>query len=247
MTYVKSPGDLAAIRDSGIVLRQIFDKIAGILEPGISTLEINDQVERWILAEDAIPAFKGYRGFPATICASIDEVVVHGIPSNDDKLKNGNIISIDIGVKKNGFYTDAANTFVMGDIPKETRELINTTKESLERGIEKAVAGNTIGDISSAIEKVISKTRFKEVRSFVGHGVGKKLHEAPEVPNWGEAGKGALLKEGLVLAIEPMVNVGTREVVVLDDEWTAITKDRKVSAHFEHTIIVGKNKAEVLT
>ncbi|MBF0252981.1 MAG: type I methionyl aminopeptidase [Candidatus Omnitrophica bacterium] len=247
MTYVTSPLDLEAIRDSGRVLRKIFDKIEGILKPGVSTLEINDQVERWIIEEGAVPAFKGYRGYPSAICASVDEVVVHGIPSKDNKLKNGNIISIDIGVKKNKFYTDAAKTFVIGNISAETKELIHVTKDSLEKGIQKAVAGNRIGDISAAIEKVIAKTRFKEVRSFVGHGVGARLHEDPEVPNWGEAGKGVLLKEGLVLAIEPMVNAGTREVVVLDDGWTAITKDRKVSAHFEHTIIVGKINAEVLT
>jgi len=193
------------------------------------------------------PAFKGYRGYPSASFISVNEVVVHGIPSDEIEIKDGDIISIDIGVKKNGYYTDAARTFPVGNISKDAARLIKVTEESLFAGIAMAITDNYLYDISNAIEKKVAEHGFQEVRMFVGHGIGKNLHEPPEVPNWGEKGKGPRLKKGLVLAIEPMVNVGTRDVEVLNDGWTAVTRDGKLSAHFEHTIIVGDRKAEALT
>jgi methionyl aminopeptidase len=247
MTVLTSEADLKKIRAAGDVIRKVFAVLAGRVIQGVSTAELDRIVEEIIRANGGVPAFKGYKGYPATICASVNEVVVHGIPSERIVLRDGDIIGVDIGVKKNGFYVDAARTFGVGTVSDDAAKLIEATKESLEAGIAKAIEGNRLSDISNAVQVAIQKRGFKEVRAFVGHGIGRQLHEPPEVPNWGVKGKGIILKEGLALAIEPMVNVGTRNVRVLSDGWTAVTEDGKISAHFENTVIVGREKAEVIT
>ncbi|MBF0215406.1 MAG: type I methionyl aminopeptidase [Candidatus Omnitrophica bacterium] len=247
MTFVIREPELSQIRDSGKVLKKVFEWVGKNILEGVSTLELDARIEKIILENQAKPAFKGYKGYPASICASVNSVVVHGIPSKKEVLRNGDIVSIDVGVYKNGFFTDAARTYPVGRISSEAEDLIEAARVSLKEGSEKAVAGNRLGDISNAVQTVIKKYGYKEVRSFVGHGIGKELHEEPEVPNWGEKGKGILLEEGLVIAIEPMVNMGTREVEILSDGWTVATKDRKISAHFENTVIVGRSKAEEIT
>ncbi|MBU0570998.1 MAG: type I methionyl aminopeptidase [Candidatus Omnitrophica bacterium] len=247
MTIITSKSEIRKIRDSGKVIKDIFVWLENAICAGVATGELDRKIETIIRKSGGSPAFKGYKGFPATICASINNVVVHGIPSDKNVLKDGDIISVDVGVRKNGYFTDAARTFGVGDLSDEARDLIRVTKKCLAEGVRFAVAGNRVSDISNAIEKDVRKSAYKEVRSFVGHGVGKDLHEPPEVPNWGRKGEGPVLKEGLILAIEPMVNVGVREVKVMKDGWTAVTEDGKLSAHFEDTIIVGKERAETLT
>ncbi|MFH1797829.1 MAG: type I methionyl aminopeptidase [Candidatus Omnitrophota bacterium] len=247
MTILTDEVDVRKIKNCAEVIKAVFFQIEKILKEGISTAELDECAEMIIRKCGAQAAFKGYRGYPAVICASVNEVVVHGVPSSDVVLADGDIIGIDVGVKKNGYFTDAARTFMIGLASKEAKRLVGTVRESLGKGLEQAIAGNRVTDISNAIQAVAKREGFKEVRQFVGHGVGIQLHESPEVPNWGEKGKGPLLKEGLVLAVEPMFNAGTRDVEVLSDGWTAVTKDGKLSAHFEETIIVGREKAEIIT
>ena len=247
MTILTDDVDIRKIREAGRILVEVFEAVLPLIKPGVSTARIDSVAEGVIRSRGGEPAFKGYKGYPATVCASVNEVVVHGIPSDKKILIEGDIIGIDVGVRKNGFYADAARTFPVGKISSEAEKLISAAGESLRAGIQKAVAGNRLSDISNAIQVAISKNGFKEVRAFVGHGIGRDLHEPPEVPNWGEKGKGLLLKEGLVLAIEPMLNAGTRNVRVLKDGWTAVTDDGRLSAHFEETVIVGREKAEVIT
>ncbi|MDD4956084.1 MAG: type I methionyl aminopeptidase [Candidatus Omnitrophica bacterium] len=247
MAILRTAEDVEKIRFSGSILKKVFAGIEHLIRPGISTSDIDAEAERLILELGGEPAFKGYRGFPATICASVNEVVVHGIPDKSTILEEGDIIGVDAGVRKNGYYTDAARTYAVGKISPEAEELIRVTSECLSAGIEKAVLGNRVSDISNAIQRRAEKAGMKEVRMFVGHGIGKQLHEAPEVPNWGEKGRGPVLKEGMLLAIEPMINLGTRDIKVLSDGWTAVTKDGMLSAHFEDTVIVGKERAERLT
>ncbi len=247
MTVLTSEKDLKKIRESGKVLKDVFFRLEEIVREGVSTAVLDRQVEEIILEWGAEPAFKGYRGYPASICASVNAVVVHGIPSDDIILADGDIVGIDAGVKKNGYFTDAARTFIVGETSDEARYLIKVTRDCLCEGISQAVEGKRVSDISNAIQSVARKKGLKEVRTFVGHGIGKCLHESPEVPNWGEKGKGPLLKEGLVLALEPMINAGTRNIRVMEDGWTAVTTDGKLSAHFEDTIIVGRKKAEIIT
>ncbi len=247
MTILTDEGEVRKIKACAEVIKKVFFQIEKILKEGVSTVQLDQYAETIIHECGGEPAFKGYKGYPVSICASRNEVVVHCVPSSKVVLSDGDIISIDVGVKKNGYFTDAARTFMIGRPDKETKRLVDTVKESLEKGIEQAVAGNTVLDISNAIQAVAEREGFEEVRKFVGHGLGRHLHESPEVPNWGEKGKGSLLKEGLVLAVEPMFNAGTREVRVLPDGWTAVTRDGKLSAHFEETIIVGRKKAEIIT
>lgn len=247
MTVLTNEAEIRKIREAGNILKEVFARIETEIAEGVTTAYLDNLAEETILEMGGEPAFKGYKGYPTTTCASINDVVVHGIPSEKIVLAEGDILSLDIGVKKNGYYADSARTFAVGKISEEAKRLIEVTKNSLAEGIKKAVAGNRISDVSNAIQVYIEKYGYQEVRSFVGHGIGTELHEPPEVPNWGEKGKGLKLKEGLLLAIEPMVNEGTRKVKVLDDGWTAVTCDSKLSAHFEHTIIVGKKKAEILT
>ena len=247
MTVVSNQKDIERIKSSGEVIKLVFKWLEETVKPGVSTAELDLNIEQIIRDNGGIPAFKGYKGFPSTICASVNDVVVHGIPSEDIVLKENDIIGIDVGVKKNGFFTDAARTYPVGSITTEVKDLIEATRRSLLAGIEKAITGNRIGDISSAIEMVCKKAGLQEVRMFVGHGVGKHLHETPEIPNWGNPGTGLVLKKGQVLAIEPMVNLGTRNVHILADGWTAVTDDGRLSAHFENTVIVDDQKAEIIT
>ncbi|MGB2600240.1 MAG: type I methionyl aminopeptidase [Candidatus Omnitrophota bacterium] len=247
MTVLTSNADIRKIREAGKVVRDILAYAKELVREGVSTAFLDSEIEKKIAEKSGEPAFKGYKGYPSAICASVNSVVVHGIPSGKIVLREGDIVSIDVGIKKNGFYTDAAATFAVGKVDRKTARLMKITEKSLYEGIEEAVAGNRVGDISNAIQSIVEKNGYQEVRAFVGHGIGKELHEFPEVPNFGERGRGPRLKEGMILAIEPMVNTGTREIKVLEDGWTAVTEDGKLSAHFEHTVIVGKEKAEILT
>jgi len=247
MTILTNEAQKRKIRESGRILSEIFEYLKKEIKEGVSTSFIDKEVERIIRENGGEPAFKGYKGYPSTICASVNEVVVHGIPSERIILNEGDIVGIDMGVKKNGYYADAARTYFVGRISDRARRLVEVTRQCLAAGVSQAIAGNRVSDISNAIQTAASSEGLKEVRSFVGHGIGKALHEPPEVPNWGEKGKGPVLKDGLVLAIEPMINLGSREVKVLPDGWTAVTADSELSAHFEDTIIVGTDKAEIIT
>ncbi|MBI3593299.1 MAG: type I methionyl aminopeptidase, partial [Nitrospirae bacterium] len=218
-----------------------------IIKAGISTADIEDYVEERIRKSKAVPAFKGYRGYPASTCTSINEQVVHGIPSRTVRLKNGDIISIDLGVVLDGFYGDGAITVPVGDVGAEALKLTKVTEEALYKGIKYAVAGNRVSDISAAIQQHVEGHGFSVVRAFVGHGIGRSLHEDPQVPNFGTPGQGPRLKEGMTLAIEPMVNAGDADVRILDDGWTAITADGQLSAHFEHTVAITRNGPKILT
>ncbi len=247
MTILTNKGDIRKIRESGKVIREVFSRIRKSMREGVSTAALDREVEDIIRACGAEPAFKGYKGYPGSICASVNEVVVHGIPSDDVIFKEGDIAGIDVGVKKGGYFADAARTFIIGKASDEANRLVEVARQCLSEGIRQAVAGNRVSDISNAVQVCAQGAGFEEVRTFVGHGIGKHLHESPEVPNWGEKGKGPVLKEGLVLAIEPMINCGSRNVRIMPDGWTAVTVDGKLSAHFENTIIVGRKKAEIIT
>ena len=247
MTILKTEEEYASLRASGKLVAELLALAGEMTRVGVSTAYLDRKMEEYIRDHGAEPAFKGYRGYPATICASCNEVIVHGIPSEKAVLREGDILGVDVGVKLNGFFADAARTFPVGDVAESALRLMDATRKGLEAGIEQAIAGNRVSDISVAVQNVAKSAGFREVRAFVGHGTGKNLHESPEVPNWGVKGKGRVLEEGLVLAIEPMFNEGTREVEIMPDDWTAVTADRKRSAHFENTIIVGKEKAEVVT
>jgi methionyl aminopeptidase len=225
---------------------EVLEGIRTHVSSGVTTRELDKFAESFILSKGAKPAFKGYRGYPSTICASVNEQVVHGIPSSV-KLKKGDIISIDIGVYYNGFYGDAALTLPVGDISSKAKKLLAVTEESLQVGIENAVTGNRLSDISFAIQNNVEPEGFSVVRNFVGHGIGRKLHEEPQIPNFGKPGQGPELMPGMTLAIEPMVNEGGWEISILNDEWTAVTKDQSLSAHFEHTVAITKNGYDVLT
>jgi methionyl aminopeptidase len=224
----------------------VLGGIKKIIAPGVMTKEIDEFAESFIRSKGAKPAFKGYRGYPSSVCTSINEQVVHGIPSST-KLRNGDIISLDIGVNYRGFFGDAALTMPVGTIGKEAERLVAVTERALRAGMERAVAGNRISDISASIQRCAESEGFSVVRTFVGHGIGRELHEEPQIPNYGRPGEGPEIREGMTLAIEPMVNAGGWEVSILKDGWTAVTKDRKLSAHFEHTVAVTKNGLKILT
>jgi methionyl aminopeptidase len=217
------------------------------VRPGVSTLDLDRIAEAFIRDSGGEPAFKGYRGFPASICASINEEVVHGIPSSKRFLREGDIVSLDIGAKRQGFYGDAARSFPVGEASSTALRLLEVTEKALEAGIQQARPGNRVSDISAAIEREVTRSRFKVVRALVGHGIGRELHEEPQVPNYGRMGEGPKLKEGMVLAIEPMVNAGTAEVLTLSDQWTVVTADRGLSAHFEHTVAIGADGPVILS
>ncbi len=243
----KTQEEIELIRASCLLVCKTLAEIASMLKPGIIDSDLDKRAEEFILDHHAKPGFKGYGGFPATLCMSINAEVVHGIPSNRI-LQDGDVISIDCGVYMNSFYGDAAYTFALGDVAEDTMNLLRVTKESLYLGIQQAYHGKRIGDISAAIQNHCQrKHKFGVVRELVGHGVGRNLHESPEVPNFGRSGRGPILKEGLVIAIEPMINLGTRRVKQSKDGWTIITRDNKPSAHYEHTIAVGKHKADILS
>ena len=223
-------------------------KIAGnAVEPGITTAEIDKIAEEYILSQGAVPNFKNYEGYPATACISINNEVIHGIPSKNRKIAAGDIVSIDLGAKFEGYHGDNAATFACGDISAEAKRLIDATRESLYEGINAARAGGRIGDIGSAVQRYVEERGFSVVRQFVGHGVGTQLHEAPEVPNFGTPGRGIRLLPGMTIAIEPMINIGSPEVKVLPDGWTVLTKDGSLSAHFEHTIAITPDGPQIMT
>jgi len=248
MIYLKTNEEIAQIKASCELVSLSIAEVAKNIFPGVSTYSLDKIAEDFILSRNAIPAFKGYRGFPAAICVSVNDEVVHGIPHKERILKEGDIVSIDCGVVKNGFVGDSAYTFAVGEIRPEIEKLLRITKESLYLGIREAVTGKRIGDISFVIqENTERKYGYGVVRELVGHGVGRKLHEDPEVPNYGKRGTGIKLQEGMVIAIEPMINLGTRDVRTAPDDWTIYTEDRKPSAHFEHTVAVRKDMAEILT
>jgi methionyl aminopeptidase len=239
--------EVQLIRASAQIVGRCLLMLSREVRPGVSTLELDRLAETFIRDSGGEPAFKGYRGFPASICASINEEVVHGIPSAKRFLREGDIVSLDIGVKRQGFFGDAARTFPVGEVGSTATRLLEVTERALSAGIEQARPGNRVSDISAAIEREVTRSRFKVVRALVGHGIGRELHEEPQVPNYGRMGEGPKLREGMVLAIEPMVNAGTAEVLTLSDQWTVVTADRGLSAHFEHTVAIGADGPVVLS
>ena len=246
MITLKSDRELLYMRDAGKIVAGAHHEVAKAVGQGVTTKELDKIADDYIASRAARPSFKGYNGFPASICASINEQVVHGIPGLR-QLKDGDIISIDIGAEINGYHGDAAVTLPVGEIDREVQRLLNVTQASLEKGIEQAVIGNRLSDISHAIQKHVEENGFAVVRDYVGHGIGRQMHEDPQVPNFGIPGRGPRLRPGMALAIEPMVNLGTYEVTTLSDDWTVVTKDRKQSAHFEHSIVVTENGPKILT
>lgn len=247
MIHYKTQAEVALIRESALLIGGAIAAVAGALRPGMTTLQLDKIAEEFIMDHQAQPSFKGYRGFPFATCMSVNDAVVHGFP-NGVILKDGDIISVDVGVYKNGFHGDSAYTLALGDPGPEVAQLLAATKQSLYKGIEKAHTANRIGDISFAIQDYTEKQRgYGVVRELVGHGLGRHLHEDPQVPNYGKRGTGGKLKDGMVIAIEPMVNLGVKEVSYDDDGWTVRTQDRKPSAHYEHTICIRKGKADILS
>lgn len=246
MIVLKSPEEIEKMAKAGSIVGEVLESIKNMIQTGITTKEIEKYADERINALGGKAAFKGYRGYPASICTSVNDEVVHGIPSSR-KLKDGDIISVDLGVYYDGFFGDAAVTFPVGKIDDQTATLLRVTEEALNIGIENAIEGKRVSDISYAIQGHAEKNGFSVVRTFVGHGIGRDLHEEPQIPNYGNPGKGPRLKEGMTLAIEPMVNLGAYEVKILGDGWTAVTADGKKSAHFEHTVLVTSEKPEILT
>jgi methionyl aminopeptidase len=242
----KGKAELAKMREANLIVAQVLDHLGSLIAPGVTTSELDAVAEEMILKAGAKPAFKGYRGYPATVCASVNDRIVHGIP-NDDPLKQGDIIGLDVGVCYKGFYGDSAWSFSVGAISGELKSLLDVTRESLYRGIEKVVVGNRISDISHSIQQHVESHGFTVVCEFVGHGIGKALHEEPQVPNFGQPGRGPKLQAGMVLAIEPMVNSKGPGVKVLDDRWTAVTADGGYSAHFEHSVAVTEDGPWILS
>ncbi|HET9571445.1 MAG TPA: type I methionyl aminopeptidase [Bacteroidales bacterium] len=248
MIYLKTDDDLVKLRESGQIVAKALGTVAKYIKPGITTKYLDQIAEEYIRSCGAVPSFLNYNGFPASLCISLNDVVVHGIPNKEQILKEGDIVSVDCGAVKNGFHGDSAYTFRVGEVSSETEALLRTTKESLYQGIMQAVEGKRVGDIGYAVQEYCQRRGYTVVREMVGHGVGRNLHEDPEVPNVGKRGSGPQLKAGMVIAIEPMINLGSRNIVMERDGWTVRTADRKPSAHFEHTVAIRKNGgAEILT
>ena len=246
MIYLKTDEEIELLREANLVVARTLAEVAKVIAPGVTTLKLDAVAEEYIRSQGAVPGFKGYGGFPGTLCVSVNENVVHGIPSNY-ALREGDIVSVDCGAVKDGFNGDSTYTFCVGEVSEEVKNLLLTTKESLYVGIEKAVEGNRIGDIGHAVQEYCEKRGYSVVRELCGHGVGKRLHEEPDVPNYGRKGTGPLIKNGMVIAIEPMINMGSKNIVIERDGWTCRTKDRKPSAHFEHTIAVHGGKPDILS
>lgn len=247
MIIYKNHGEVELIRQSCTLVNETIAEIGKLIKPGVSTLELNDFADQYVRDRGAIPSFKNYHGFPYACCMSVNDAIVHGFPTKDE-LKDGDIISVDFGVLKNEFHGDSAYTFALGNIHENVAKLLSVTKESLYKGIEKATVGNRVGDIAFAIqEHTERKNGYGIVRELVGHGLGRELHEDPQVPNYGKRGSGTKLRDGLVIAIEPMINLGGKEVYNDKDGWTIRTQDGKPSAHYEHTVCVRKNKADILS
>jgi methionyl aminopeptidase len=246
MLYLKTDEEVGLLRESNMLVSRTLAEIASFIKPGITTLYLDNLAEKYIRDHGGVPAFKGYGGFPKTLCTSVNDEVVHGIPS-DYVLKEGDIISIDCGVILNGWYGDSAYTFAVGEIDGNVKRLLEYTKVSLEDGVREAVAGNRIGDISYAVQARAESGGYSVVRELVGHGIGKRLHEPPEVPNYGRRGTGSKMEKGMVICIEPMINLGKKETVQMKDGWTIKTADGKPSAHFEYAVAIDKGEAKVLT
>jgi methionyl aminopeptidase len=244
---LKSAREIGLMRAGGHILADVVDHLRETVKPGLSTLEIDEDVEAFIRSRGALPAFKGYRGFPATVCISINDEVVHGIPSAHRRIKEGDIVGLDLGCIVEGYYADCAFTLAIGDVPPKVQQLLDITRESLDAAIAECRAGRRLSDVSHAVQAHVERHGFSVVRAFVGHGIGRALHEDPQIPNFGDPGRGPQLRPGMVLAIEPMVTMGSWEVKVLDDGWTAVTRDGSLAAHFEHTIAVTDDGPEVLT
>ena len=246
MIIIKSRSEIEKMRVACQIVAGALEGLRDKVKPGVTTAELDRYAEEYIRKQGAIPAFKGYLGYPSSLCASVNEVVVHGIPSNRI-LKEGEIIGLDLGAVVGGFYGDAAITLPVGEVSRELQRLMDVTEACLELAIERAVPGNRVSDISNAVQTHAESSGYSVVRDFVGHGIGRKLHEDPQVPNFGPVGQGPRLKAGMTLAIEPMINMGVSHTVVLEDGWTAVTLDRKPSAHFEHTVAITDNGPEILT
>jgi methionyl aminopeptidase len=246
MIYLKTDEEIELLRESSLLVGKTLAEVAKAIEPGVKTIKLDRIAETFIRDNGAVPGFKGYNGFPFTLCISVNEQVVHGFPS-EEPLRDGDIVSIDCGVLKNGFYGDSAYTFAVGEVDEEVLLLMKRTKESLYEGIKMAVAGKRVGDIGHAVQSYVEQFGYAVVRDLVGHGLGRNLHEKPEVPNYGRRGQGPLLKSGMVLAIEPMINLGTKNVVQERDGWTIRTRDRKPSAHYEHDVAIRNGTADVLS
>ncbi|PID77603.1 MAG: type I methionyl aminopeptidase [Deltaproteobacteria bacterium] len=247
MIVIKNPDEIEIMHEANQIVAEVLTNLEKVAEPGISTWELDKISEELCLKRGAVPAFKNYRGFPASLCVSINEEVVHGIPSRKRKLRKGDIVSVDFGTKLRGYHGDSAITIPVGGVDSKTRKLLKITEESLYCGIDQVRAGNRICDISAAVQRHVESHGLSVVRQFVGHGIGSDLHEEPEVPNFVQDGFSPRLKEGMVIAIEPMVNLGTHEVKVLKDGWTVVTADRKFSAHFEHTVAVTSGEPRILS
>ncbi len=247
MIICRSSAEITRMRSANQFVADVLAELEAAVAPGVTTADLDRLAEKLAREGGAIPAFKGYRGFPATLCASINEEVVHGIPSATRALKDGDIISLDMGVKLDGYYGDSAITVPVGTVPESTTRLLRVTREALERAIEQVKVGGRLSDIGHAVQQWVESHGYSIVREFVGHGIGEKLHEEPQIPNYGQPGRGPKLAEGMVLAIEPMVAMGRPETKVLGDGWTAVTKDGSLAAHFEHTVAVAANGPIVLT
>ncbi len=244
--YYKTKEEIELIRESSLLVAKTLAEVAKVIKPGVTTLSLDIVAYEFINDNKAIPAFLNYSGFPNSLCISVNSQVVHGIPNNYE-LRDGDIVSVDCGVVKNRFFGDSAYTFAIGEVKPEVLRLLEATKESLYKGIEMAIVGKRLGDISEAVQTYAETNGYSVVRELVGHGIGLNLHEAPEVPNYGKKGTGLKLQEGLVIAIEPMINMGKKAIIQENDGWTIRTADNLPSAHFEHTIAIGKNKAEILS
>ncbi len=247
MIVLKTGRELKIMKEACRISAGALQTVGKAIEPGVTTAELDRLAERYIRSQGAVPNFKNYQGFPATACISINNEVIHGIPSAKRVIKSGDIVSVDLGAKFEGYHGDNAATFACGDISREAQRLMDTTQESLYEGIKAACAGGRIGDIGSAIQRYVEAAGFSVVRKFVGHGVGTELHEAPEVPNFGIPNRGVRLMPGMTLAIEPMVNVGSYDVKIMPDGWTVLTKDGSLSAHFEHTIVITPDGPQIMT
>ena len=247
MIVLKTGRELKVMREACRISAAALKLIGNAVEPGVTTGELDEVAEKYILSQGAVPNFKNYNGYPATACISINNEVIHGIPSRKRVIKSGDIVSVDLGAKFEGYHGDNAATFACGDVSPEAKRLMDTTRESLYEGISAAVSGGRLGDIGAAIQQYVEKRGYSVVRQFVGHGIGTQLHEAPEVPNFGTQGRGIRLMPGMTLAIEPMINIGHYDVKVMPDGWTVLTKDGSLSAHFEHTIVITPDGPQIMT
>lgn len=247
MITVKTDREIQLMRDAGRLTAEVMELAGSLVKPGVSTKEIDDRLYKFIKKHNATPSFLNYYGYPATACISVNEVVIHGIPSGQRIIADGDIVSIDVGVLLNGYHADMARTFCAGNVSEEAKKLIEVTKESFWRGIAKATDGARVGDIGHAIESYVHENGFSVVEDYVGHGVGTHLHEDPDVPNYGKPGRGMRLRKGMTIAVEPMINAGCADVVQLKDGWTVVTKDGKLSAHYENTIAITDGEPLILT